>query len=199
MFRVGHTIISDDVATAKFHCDLSKCHGACCVVGEAGAPVGRDEIPVLKKAYRLLESELPEESRKEVEKDGLVVDQGYGPELNCRNSGECVFVEYDENKVAYCAIQKAYFEGRINWEKPISCHLFPIRIKKIAGLEYINYQYVRAICKPGCQKGQKDGIFLSEFLKTALVRRYGDDWYETFRKRCKEVRSKARPEVKLIC
>ncbi len=191
MIKVQDTIIADDIATAKFACDLPRCKGACCVVGDAGAPVSKDEVPILHKAYRQLKEELRPEAVAVAERDGVVIgskEKGY--EISCVGGAECVFVNYDEQEVAYCTIQKAYFEGRFNWEKPLSCHLFPIRLKKIAGFEYANFEYVPTICSTGCEKGKGEGIYLAEFLEAPLVRRYGQEWYDEFIAACEYVRSK---------
>lgn len=191
MFNVGNVIISEDVALSKFACDLPRCKGACCVVGNAGAPVSKDEIPVLHKLYRKLKGELRPEAVEVAEKDGVVIgNEQKGYELACVGDAECIFVKYDENEVAYCAIQKAYMEGRVDWEKPISCHLFPVRIKKIAGFEYMNFEYVADLCSAACAKGKKEGVYLADFLKRPLERRYGADWYGDFLERCAEVRAK---------
>ena len=191
MLKVGDIILSDDIATTKFACDITRCKGACCVVGDAGAPVSKDEIPVLHKAYRTLKNELREEAVEVAEREGVVIgSEKVGYELACVGEAECIFVQYDENEVAYCAIQKAYYEGRFNWEKPISCHLFPVRLKKISGFTYANYEYVPSICSVACEKGDKEGIYLSEFLEPPLVRRFGQEWYEEFKAACEYMRSK---------
>src|SRR5690606_26774125 len=123
MFQVQNTLISDDIAMAKFSCHLSSCKGACCVVGEGGAPIEKFEINHLNKAYTLLKNELPESSTNEVESGGLIRSSKDGLELACVGSAECVFVVKANEDVSICSIQKAFFEGRIDWEKPISCHL----------------------------------------------------------------------------
>lgn len=190
MFRVRNTILSDDIATAKFACDLGRCKGACCVVGDAGAPVAPEEVPALRKSWRLLKDELPEKARKVVSEEGLIQKNVEGYEISCVDGAECVFVQYDEEGVAHCAIQKAFFGGRLSWEKPISCHLFPVRLKKIAGFVYANYEYVPSIYSSACARGEKEEIYLSDFLERALVRRYGREWYVEFCERCEEIRTK---------
>lgn len=190
MFKVENTILADDIATAKFSCDLPRCKGACCVVGDAGAPVSKSEIPVLHKAYRLLKNELPHESVQVAERNGVVIGtESKGYEISTVGSNECIFVKHDDQGIAYCAIQKAYFEGRFNWEKPISCHLFPVRLKHIAGFDYANYEYVPKLCSAACEKGEKENTYLAEFLQKPLVRRYGEKWYQSFLRACKEIRS----------
>lgn len=189
MIKVGNTILSDDIATARFACDISRCGGACCVVGDAGAPVSARELPVLRKAWKTLKGELSPEAHDAVERDGLVQgseEKGY--ELSCVDSGACVFVTRDEEGAARCAIQKAWQEGRFGWEKPISCHLFPVRLKRIAGFDYANFEYVPRLCSAACEKGEAEGTWLSDFLEEPLVRRYGRDWYRDFQAACRERR-----------
>jgi len=191
MIRVQDVILSEDIATAQFACDISKCKGACCVVGDAGAPVSRDEIPVLRKAFRELQDKLDPEAVQKADREGVVLgDAENGFEINCIDSGECIFVEKSDNGVATCAVQNAYYKGRFNWEKPISCHLYPVRLKHIAGMDYANFEYIPDLCSAGCRNGEDRGIYLSDFLKTALIRRYGEKWYSEFIDACMEVRSK---------
>lgn len=196
MFRVRDTILSDEIATAHFACDLSKCKGACCVVGDAGAPVTDKEVPELKAAFELLKDDLHPEARKTVADQGLVQVSKHGLDLSCRGNEECVFVIYEDN-VVYCAIQKAYMEGRLEWEKPLSCHLYPIRFKKAGEIEYANFEYVDRLCSSACTKGKKENIYLSEFLKQPLIRRYGRNWYDEFEEKCKVMRIKNREAAAL--
>lgn len=190
MFRVRNTILADEIATAKFACDVNRCKGACCVVGDAGAPVAENEVPELRKAYDKLKYELRPRAREVVDEEGLVKDHAGRKELNCTDGRECVFVTYNEQGVAECAIQKAYFEGRLDWEKPLSCHLFPVRLKRIAGFDYASLEYLDGFCAGGCQRGEREGTYLSEFLEKALKRRYGKHWYDDFVDACETERKK---------
>ena len=170
---VQHTLLSDDIAHARFACDISRCKGACCVVGDAGAPVSRSEVAVLKKAYSQLKDRLSAESRDKVIVNGLIQESTDKKlELSCVRSGECVFVQYTDTGVATCAIQDAFYKGEFDWEKPISCHLYPLRIKKLSGLEWINYEYIPSLCSAACDRAEKEGIYLADFLKKPLIRRY---------------------------
>lgn len=191
MFRVQNTILSDNIATAMFACDLPKCKGACCVVGDAGAPVSEDEIPKIEQAYELLKEDLHPEARKTVNEKGLVQDSPYDEkQLSCRNNKECIFVSYSDNGVAYCAIQKAFLDGQIDWEKPLSCHLYPVRLRRIADFDYANFEYVDRLCSAACTKGEKEETYLSDFLKKPLIRRYGKNWYQEFVEACEEIRTR---------
>ncbi|MEX2463259.1 MAG: DUF3109 family protein, partial [Balneolaceae bacterium] len=189
MIRVEDVILSEDIATAKFACNVSRCKGACCVVGDAGAPVDKKEIPVLRKAFSQLQNKLDPVAVEIALKDGVIQgDSNKGYEITCIETGECIFVQKDRNGVASCAIQNAYYAGEFDWEKPISCHLYPVRLKHIAGFDYANYEYIPELCSAGCRKGEDEGIYLSDFLESALVRRYGEKWYAEFLKACDEFR-----------
>lgn len=191
MFFVRDTILSDDIATFKFACDLARCKGACCVVGDAGAPVKGSELPVLRRAWDQLKSRLRPEAVATVEAEGLYKNNGHGFELSCTNGAECVFVVYDEQKVATCAIQQAYDDGEFSWPKPISCHLFPVRVTTLANQDMLNMEYVPSICSPACERGEREGIGLAEFLHEPLTRAYGKDWYANFMEAVREVRARA--------
>lgn len=184
-----NTILSDDIATAQFACDLAECKGACCVVGDAGAPVSESEIPDIHKAYEFLKEKLHPRARNVAEQKGVIQQNcGEGHHISCRESGECVFVSRSAEGVAYCTIQKAYLEGRIDWEKPMSCHLYPIRLKRVGDLEYANFKYVESLCSSARCKGEREREYLSEFLKKPLIRRYSEDWFSEFENACKEIR-----------
>ncbi len=190
VFFVGDTIISDDVATFKFVCDLGRCKGACCVVGDAGAPVKGSELPVLRRAWEQLKDTLRPEAVAVVESEGLYKNNGQGYELSCTEGAECVFVVYDGAGVATCAIQQAYDAGDFSWPKPISCHLFPVRVTKLANHDMLNMEYIPSICSAACDKGERSGVGLAEFLREPLVRVYGNDWYNDFMEAVRDVRSR---------
>lgn len=190
MFKVHDVILSDDIATTRFACDISRCKGACCVVGDAGAPVDESEIAVLEKAFNQLSGRLHPEAVEAAEEHGVVRKDFKGTlEITCVDDKACIFVEKDDNGAATCAIQNAYYRGELTWEKPLSCHLFPIRLKKVAGTEFANFDYLPDICSAGCDNGRTEGTYLSDFLERALKRRYGTEWYDDFLMACQEIRS----------
>jgi len=124
-------------------------------------------------------------------KHGVVQKDSRGQhEITSVDGKDCIFVEKDENGVATCAIQNAYYRGELNWEKPLSCHLYPIRLKKVSNMDFANFEYIPDICAAGCSNGKKEGIYLSDFLEKALKRRYGSDWYGEFITACQEVRTR---------
>ncbi|MFU8861129.1 MAG: DUF3109 family protein [Cyclonatronaceae bacterium] len=187
MFQVGDVLISDDVAKARFACDLGRCKGACCVLGAAGAPLKRSEIPVVNKAWKTLRAEVSERAREVAADEGLIRNIEYAPELNFTDGADCIFVVY-EGDVALCSIQKAFDEGRFNWPKPFSCHLYPLRITDMGSVKMINYEYIPSMCGPACERGEKERVYLSDFLKDALIREFGPEWYEEFRVTCRKIR-----------
>lgn len=189
MFRVDNIILSEEIASSKFACDISRCKGACCVVGESGAPVSKDEIQSVRNAYKVLKTELRPEAVETVENIGIVQGNDKGSyEISCVDERECIFVDYSDEGAAVCAIQRAFLQNRFDWEKPVSCHLYPVRLKKIGGIEYANFEYMPDICESGCLNGTENDIYLSDFLESAFVRRYGQKWYNEFKEKCNEIR-----------
>lgn len=187
MFVVDDVIISDDVVEAAFSCNLSACHGACCVQGASGAPLTKAERQEVEAVLPIVKHRLRPEALKVIEKEG--VWEELAPEhyvTTCVGDAECVFVRY-EGPVAKCTIQEAYHQGKVTFEKPISCHLYPIRVQQLGDFETLNYERID-ICDPGRKHGIRNGIGLAEMLERPLVRKYGSDWYAQFLLMVKERR-----------
>lgn len=177
MLEIGNTLVSLDVIEKQFCCDLSKCNGACCVVGRSGAPLEDDEKELIADAYPIVRQYMNEEGIRAVEEQGwYVVDDEGDTVTPLVNDGVCAYV-YNDNGTAFCAIEKAWFEKKIDFRKPISCHLYPVRITKYEKVDAINYEK-NHICKAALKLGRKDGVYLYKFLKEALIRKYGKKWYE---------------------
>ena len=166
-------------------------------MGDAGAPVAEEEIPLLREAFELLADELHPDARTIVNDQGLVKKTEDGYELACRDNRECIFVDYSDDGTAFCTIQKACFEGRTDWEKPLSCHLYPLRLKRSGDFDYANFEYVDRLCAAACSKGKDEETYLSDFLKKPLIRRYGKQWYLKFKEACEEIRTPNRKAVTL--
>lgn len=177
MIEVDDKIISFDVFEKQFVCDLSSCKGACCVEGDAGAPLTDEELDILPYIFNEVKPYMRTEGVKEIEKQGFfVVDPDGDNTTPLVNNKECVFVVFDENEMAKCTIEQAYNDGKIDFKKPISCHLFPIRIKEYRDFDAINYEAIN-ICKPACDCGEQLQIPVYSFLKEPLIRLYGEEWY----------------------
>lgn len=183
MFVVGDLLISDDLAEASFSCHLSRCLGACCVQGAEGAPLEPQERANLEAVYPTVKPYLRPEAIAVIEAEGVWEEVEKGRyATTCVDGAECVFVTY-EGKTALCAIQKAYQQGEVDWPKPISCHLYPIRIRRYAGHEVMNYEKID-LCASGRTLGKKTGTFLSDYLQEPLTRKYGASWYQAFKEAC---------------
>jgi len=178
MFQIEDTLISDDIFEKKFVCDLNACKGECCVQGDSGAPLEMDELEILDEIIDDVKPYMRQEGIDAVEKVGVFEidsDGDYGTPLV--NKKECAFVFFDENKITKCAIEQAYLEGKIKWKKPLSCHLYPIRITKYSEFEALNY-HIWKICGDACTLGEKLSVPVYKFLKEPLIRKYGQDWYD---------------------
>ncbi|OFX63748.1 MAG: hypothetical protein A2066_12280 [Bacteroidetes bacterium GWB2_41_8] len=177
MLEIGRTIVSLDVLEKKFLCDLLKCKGACCVEGDSGAPVTPEEVEAITEAYPEVEVYISESHRAEIRKQGFaVVDLDGDLVTPLVNNRQCVYT-FEEKGILKCAIEKAFFDGKSKFRKPVSCHLFPIRITEYKRFDAVNYQQID-ICKPGRQCGKSENLPLYVFLKEPLIRKYGEEWYE---------------------
>jgi len=178
MVEIGRTIISRDIFEQHFLCDLLKCKGACCVEGDSGAPLTKEEAETIEREYDNFKEYLPGKHKHEVEKQGFsVIDSDGDLVTPLINDGQCVYTFTDEKGILKCGIEKAFFEGKTSFRKPVSCHLFPIRITEYKRYDAVNYQEL-AICKPGKACGGAQKLPLYKFLKEPLVRKYGEEWYE---------------------
>lgn len=184
MIVIEHILVSDDVVEEQFVCDLAKCKGGCCEDGDAGAPLDTDELPIVKELYEKIKPYLTPASIAAIERKGkYVYDDEFGwvtPTLESDNE-ICVYGRRDEKGIIQCAFEQAYNDGVITWKKPVSCHLYPIIAKKgkKGGYENVNYQPRETLCRPACGLGQKLKVPTYEFLKEALIRKYGEEFYET--------------------
>lgn len=170
--------VREDVFTKKFACDLLACKGACCTFeSDFGAPIREEEIDAIEKTLPQVLPDLPEEHRAIIERDGFYEVKSGELLLRSYEKRACVFVRY-EGDIAKCAIEQAYFAGRVEFRKPISCHLFPIRITRF-GKAILRFEEFSE-CKPALSRGESENIRLVTFVKESLVREYGEEWYESF-------------------
>lgn len=176
MLQIDNTIISLDILEKNFSCDLGKCLGECCVQGDAGAPIEKDEIPELEKVFPFVKKYLDLKNII-ILSANLYTEDFDGEYVTPLVEGkECAYLYY-ENNIAKCAIEKAFFAGEVSFRKPISCHLYPIRISKYNDYDAINYHKWH-ICSDAVKLGEKEKMPLYKFLKEPLIRKYGEEWYE---------------------
>lgn len=177
MMKVGDVLVSDDIRDKEFVCNLEKCKGACCVEGDFGAPLLQEELAILEEIYPKVKKYLSPEGIKEIEKQGTHTIDDEGELCTPIISGrECVYAIYDERKILKCGIEQAHKAGDVEWKKPISCHLYPIRITKKKEFEAINYHKWH-ICTPACALGKELQVPVYKFLRDPLIRKYGEPWY----------------------
>ncbi|HBX50044.1 MAG: hypothetical protein A2275_17725 [Bacteroidetes bacterium RIFOXYA12_FULL_35_11] len=177
MLQIENTIISLDVLEKKFCCDLQKCKGCCCVNGDSGAPLTIEETGILSDIYPEIKKYLREEGIHAIESNGLFyTDSEFDQVTMLINGKECAFTIIEDG-IYKCAIEKAFYNGDIDFQKPLSCHLYPIRIKKHSRFEAVNYnEWV--LCKPALQNGEELNIPLYIAVKDALIRKYGQEWFD---------------------
>ena len=178
MIRIGNTLISDDILEQFFICDIEICKGACCVEGDLGAPLEKEELIDLEKNYDKIKPFLSDEGQNAIEKQGLYILDFEGDYSTSTIGGkECAYAIYDDNGCLKCGIEKAYEAGIIDFKKPISCHLYPVRISKNKTNIAVNYDQWH-ICNSACLLGEKLKVPVYKFLKEALVRKFGEIWYK---------------------
>ena len=187
MIKVGDVLVSDDIKDVEFVCHLEKCKGACCVEGDLGAPLEEEELPIMNEILDRVKPYLTPEGIKSIEEQGTYILDEDGDYSTPTISGkECAYSHYDQQGVLKCGIEQAYLDGKIGFKKPISCHLYPIRItKNKKGFEAVNYHKWN-ICSAACDLGKSLGIPLYKFLKEPLVRKYGLVWYQELVARIEE-------------
>ena len=177
MVEIQNTLVSLDIFQVQFCCDLAACKGACCIEGDAGAPVNLEEVEGLEEASEIVWDELSRKAQRVIKRDGVVYADDWGELVTSIVDGkDCVFTCYKDG-CCFCAIDKAHREGRCPHNKPISCHLYPIRLKKIGDYTALNY-HQWSICQPALALGKKLNLPLYRFLKEPLIRAFGQAWYD---------------------
>ncbi len=178
LVEIQDKVVSLDLFEKKFVCDLNACKGACCIEGDAGAPITEEEIAVLEDDLEFIKPYMRPEGIAEVEKTGVFyMDWDNEPVTTLVNGAECAFVFFDEKGITKCAIEQAHKDGKTSFKKPISCHLYPIRAQKYAEFEALNYNEWK-ICAPACACGENLNVKVYKFLKEPIVRAYGEAFYE---------------------
>lgn len=178
MIEIDNTLLSTEVFEKKFVCDLAACKGACCIEGDAGAPLDVEDIEQIERVYDKVVPYMREEGIQAIEEqDKYVLGSDGTFETPLVNQKECAYVYFDENEIAKCAIEKAYLDGKIDYKKPISCHLYPIRVTSYTKFDAVNFHNWQ-ICEPACDCGEKLQVPVFKFLKEPLIRKFGNEWYE---------------------
>ena len=187
MFQLNKTIVSEEILEKEFVCNLSACLGACCVDGDAGAPLDEEETKILAEIYPKIKSYLRPEGIKAIEEQGTHIVSEFGElETPLIEGKDCAYVIFD-GKSALCGIEQAYNEGIVTWKKPVSCHLYPIRVKEYSDFSAVNYHKWH-ICSDACALGAELGVPVYQFVKEALVRKFGQQWFDELDKVAQEMK-----------
>ena len=177
MIQIGDKIISRDIFEKHFHCDLGKCKGSCCVFGDSGAPLKKAEAEMLDRDIDKIQPYMTKEGWRAVKEQGRwVVDRDGDRVTPLVNREECAYVVFGEG-IAWCAIERAYMAGSVTLRKPASCHLYPIRVSRLKGALALNY-HQWSICEPARILGKEKDLVVFRFLKEALTRVFGKEFYE---------------------
>ena len=179
MVEVNGVVVSFDVFKERFLCALEGCNGACCIEGDAGAPITPDEVKEVEALLPEIWDELLPEAREVIERQGISYHDPSGELVTSIVNGKnCVFTCYDERGCCYCAIERAYRQGRVPFYKPISCHLYPIRVTQFRNGSYgLNY-HRWAVCRDAVECGKKLGVPVYKALKEPIIRRFGEEFYK---------------------
>ena len=186
MISIDNTLVSDQIISEEFVCNISKCKGECCVAGEAGAPLEKDEVTFLEKNYSKIKPFLNKKGIKSIESQGVFV-KGLDGDLETPlvEGKECAYTVFSDSGVASCGIEKAHQQGVISFQKPISCHLYPIRVQNYESMTAVNY-HSWSICSDACSLGESLKIPIYVFVKTALIRKFGEKWYSELTEHAKK-------------
>lgn len=178
MIIIGNTLLSDELYLEHFFCDLPVCKGGCCIEGEAGAPLEEHETLILQDLFSTVRPlMIPSGVETVLEEGAWVTDRHGEPVTPLVNGQQCAYVYYDVDGTAKCAIEKAYEEGMVTYRKPISCHLYPIRVTSYPHYDALNY-HRWPICNCARKRGKRLNVRIFRFCKEALIRKYGIEWYE---------------------
>ncbi|MEI6949134.1 DUF3109 family protein [Paraflavisolibacter sp. H34] len=180
MIAIDNVLVSDDVVEAKFVCDLHKCKGGCCEEGDAGAPLTDEEVRILTENFPVIQPYLTPEGLEAIARQGLTTqDDEFGAVTPTIDGGICAYGFRDAQGIIKCGIEAAQRDGKLEWKKPISCHLYPIKVSESKEFTMLNYEPREVLCKCGCMLGKKLKMPVYEFLKEALVRKFGPEFYDT--------------------
>ena len=178
MLQIQNTILSLDILEKDFCCDLATCHGCCCIEGDAGAPLEEDEVAIIEQLLPIIWNDLTPEAQEIIKTQGIsYLDKDGERVTSIVNNRDCVFARIDHNGMCYCTIERAYRAGKTDFIKPISCHLYPFRVKNFGELTGLNY-HRWDICHCARMSGKKNHIRVYQFLKEPLIRRFGQAWYD---------------------
>ena len=182
MIQIGKTLVSEEIIDTDFVCNLNACKGQCCIDGDAGAPLEEEELAIMEEIFPKVKPYLRQEGLQAIEEQGIYTTNEDGEhETTLIDGKDCAYVIYDDKNTALCAIEEAYNQGDISWKKPVSCHLYPVRVREYTEFYGVNYDKW-SICDDACVLGKELQVPIYKFVKQALIRKFGEDWYAELEK-----------------
>lgn len=179
MIAIAEVLLADAVVEAEFVCDLNACKGGCCVDGDCGAPLTEEETLILKEILPQVQAYLPAEYLAKIQAEGThTTDDEFGFVTPSMPDGTCTYAFRDELGIVKCGIEKAWLDKKIDFQKPISCHLFPLRVIEQEGYSAVNYEPRKKLCRPACKLGKNLKVPVYQFLKGPIIRKWGEEFYE---------------------
>lgn len=195
MFQLGKTIVSEDLLEKDFVCNLAACKGACCIDGDAGAPLELQETKIMQDIYPKIKPFLRQEGIDAIEAQGTFITTEDGEfETPLIDGADCAYVIFDKKGTALCAFEEAYNQGETDWKKPVSCHLYPVRVKEYSEFSALNY-HKWEICDAACTLGKELQVPVYKFVKQALIRKFGEDWYMELEKVAENQKSQGKRTI----
>lgn len=179
MIAIADVLLADAVVEAEFVCDLNACKGGCCVEGDCGAPLTHEEAALLPEILPQVRPYLPAEYRAKIDAEGThTSDDEYGLVTPTMPDGTCVYAYRDDLGIVKCGIEKAWLDKKIDFQKPISCHLFPLRVIEKEDYVAVNYEPRKKLCRPACKLGKSLKVPVYQFLKAPIIRKWGEEFFE---------------------
>ena len=178
MIIIQNTLVSEELLDEQFVCDLQACKGACCVEGDSGAPLELDETDRLEETWDAVKPYMRQEGIDAINEKGMwQVDRDNDLVTTLVGKhGECAYVVFDASGIAKCSLEQAFLDGKTNWKKPLSCHLYPVRLSQLADFIGVNYHRWH-LCAPACTCGTKLKVPVFRFLREPLTRKFGASWF----------------------
>ncbi|MBL7727663.1 MAG: DUF3109 family protein [Dinghuibacter sp.] len=188
MISIDKVMISDEIVEEQFVCDLTKCKGACCVDGDAGAPLEEAELKIIDRVFNTIKKRLSPGALAVIEEKGRYEwHNEFGWVTTTIGAGICVYGYTDEQGIVKCAFEQAFYDGEIDWKKPLSCHFFPIIVEEGRMYDRMNYEPRTTHCAPACKLGKSLKVPVYRFLKEPIIRKYGEEFYNALDHIAKEI------------
>ncbi len=188
IFEIGNCLVSSDILTEYFACDYEQCQGCCCIIGDSGAPLEKEEEQLFKSEYNNYKEYMTQEGLRAIETQGYAVIDSDGDLVTpLVNNEECAYVSFDEERNCLCSVDKAYYCGKSKFKKPISCWLYPIRVSEFSNGTFALNLHRWNICSNAFEKGKKEKVLVYKFLREPIIHKFGEEFYSALEEAAKSL------------